>query len=135
MNELLSVKDVLGFAIERTAALNNFWNLFIVVATAVVGIMASGKPFTNSKLLKIFLSIAFILFAYTNLTAILKLANLRAALLDMIPKDIENIQPVIDNLTPPGHLQYIVYHGMLDIVVVAAIWFVPWSKLTGQNKR
>jgi hypothetical protein len=72
----VDAKDVLGFAIERASALNGFWNLYIAVATGLVGIMASGKPFTQSKALKLFLSFAFVVFAVSEITIIV-LAGLR----------------------------------------------------------
>ena len=118
--------DILGFAIDRASAINTYWNIFIAVATAVVGVMASGKAFTNSRVLKIFLSGAFVVFAYSNFEAIIRLGELREALLDMLPNDLPNRQAVVGSLSPAEWWQYAGFHVFLDAVVLAAIWFVPW---------
>jgi hypothetical protein len=122
----LEAKDILGFAIERASAVNTYWNIFIAVATAVVGVMASGKPFTTSLALKIVLSGAFLVFAYSNLAAILRLGELREALLSMLPDDITSRQAIVASLSPAEGWQYTVFHVVLDLVVLAAIWLVPW---------
>ncbi len=85
--------------------------------------MASGKVFTKSKSLKIFLTIAFVVFAYSNLDGILRLGRLRTALLGLLPN---NLQALDESFAPANPWQYIGFHGVLDLLVVAAIWFVPW---------
>lgn len=121
---MLETKDILGFAIERASAINTYWNIFIAVATSVVGVMASGKAFTNSRALKIFLTGAFIVFAYSNLEAIIRLGELREALLTMLSNDLP--EAVIKSLSPAKWWQYTGFHIFLDAVVLAAIWLVPW---------
>ena len=122
----MDAKDILGFAIDRAAAINTYWNIFIAVATAVVGVMASGKAFTNSRVLKIFLTGAFVVFAYSNLDAILRLAELREALLAMLPDGLPQRETLVASLNPAKWWQYSAFHVFLDAVVIAAIWFVPW---------
>jgi hypothetical protein len=117
------VKDILGFAIDRATAINGYWNLYIAVATGLVGVMSSGKVFTNSKPMKVFATIAFVVFAYSNLDAILRLGELRAVLLDMLPTEMKALH---ESLAPAKPWQYIAFHGALDLLVIAAIWFVPW---------
>ena len=127
--ESISAKDVLGFAIERASALNGLWNLFIAVATAVVGVMASGRSFTASPLLKVSLSLAFVAFACVNLDAMIRLGNLREALLGMLPPALPNRAEIVKSLSPAESWQYKSFHLFLDAVVLAAIWFVPWLTL------
>lgn len=126
-------QDVLGFAIERASAINTYWNIFIGVATAVVGVMASGKAFTNSRALKIFLTGAFVVFAYSNLDAILRLGELREALLAMLSTDFPNREAVVQSLRPAEWWKYTGFHVFLDAVVLAAIWFVPWPISDREN--
>ena len=128
---MLESKDILGFAIERASAINTYWNIFIAVATAVIGIMASGKGFTDSTALKLFLTGAFIVFAYSNLDAILRLGELREALLAMLPSELPNHQAVVKSLSPASRWQYTVFHVFLDLSVLAAIWIVPWPNSDG----
>jgi len=121
----MEIKDILGFAIERASALNGLWNIYIAVATGVLGVMASGKAFTTSKILKVFLSLVFVVFAYSNLDAILRLGDLRNSLLQMLPTGMDALKL---NLKPAEPLHYKVFHLVLDAIVVAAIWFVPWPR-------
>ena len=122
----LESKDILGFAIDRASAINTYWNIFIAVATAVVGVMASGKTFTDSLTLQIILTGAFVVFAYSNLEAIIRLGKLRKALLAMLPDDLPNCEAVVESLSPAGRWHYAGFHVFLDVVVLSAIWFVPW---------
>lgn len=119
----MDIKDILGFAIDRASAINGYWNLYIAVATGFVGIMSSGKVFTKSTSLKVFLTIAFVVFAYSNLDAILRLGELRTALLDMLPTGMKALH---ESLAPAKPWQYKAFHGVLDLLVVGTIWFVPW---------
>lgn len=119
----IEAKEILGFAIERASALNGLWNLYIAVATAGIGLMASGKAFTTSKILKSALTVAFLVFAYSNIDAIWRLGELRTSLLQLLPQDLDAIKK---SLEPATCLQYGVFHFILDLLVVLAIWFVPW---------
>lgn len=126
MKVLLESKDILGFAIERASAINTYWNIFLAVATFVVGVMASGEVFTDSWSLKIFITGAFVVFAYSNLDAIIRLGELREALLAMLPSDLPNREAVVRSLSPATSRQYTGFHVFLDASVLAAIWLVPW---------
>jgi len=119
-------KDILALAMDRASAVNTYWNIFIAIATAVVGIVASGKPFARSRALKIFLTLAFVVFAYSNLEAIIRLGELREALLEMLPGDLPNWRAVVASIRPAEWWRYTGFHVFLDLVVLSAIWFVPW---------
>lgn len=122
----LQTSEILGFAIDRASAVNTYWNLYIAVATAVIGTMASGKAFVGSTPLKVFLSLAFIVFAASNLFAILRLGDLRTALLDMLPETLPRALTV--SLSPASPAAYSAFHIALDLVVLACIWFVRWPR-------
>ena len=98
----------------------------VAVATAAVGVMASGKPFTNSRPLKIVLTVAFLVFALSNLDAIIRLGELREALLNMLPMDFPNREDLVKSLSPATWWQYTVFHVLLDTAVLACIWIVRW---------
>ena len=120
------VKDtnaVLGFAIERASAINGYWNLYIAVATGLVGVMASGRAFTSSVTLKAFLTVAFVVFALSNLDAIVRLGRLRSALLEQLPAELGKVGR---NLAPAPTRQYVAFHAVLDLTVLGAVWLVPW---------
>ena len=44
----------------------------------------------------------------------------------MEAKDI--LEAIGKSLQPARPWQYIAFHGTLDLLVVAAIWFVPWPQ-------
>lgn len=121
----LTKKDILEIAIERSGALNNYWNIFIAVSLGVVGVMASGETFTDSDILKIVLTVAFVVFAYANLDAILCLGKLRQALINKIKED-EGLKPIVESIKPAKNWHYVVFHVLLDISVIFSVWFVPW---------
>ncbi len=124
--EAIPATDVLGFAIERASALNGLWNLYIAVATGVIGVMASGKSFTTSPFLKVSLSLTFAVFACVNMDAMFRLGDLREALLAMLPPSLPNRAAVVKSLSPVQPWQYAAFHLFSDAVVLAAVWLVPW---------
>lgn len=119
----LQTHEILNLAIDRASAVNTYWNLCIAVATAVIGTMASGRMFTTSAALKVFLSLAFIVFAASNLFAILRLGDLRIALIYMLPETLPTA--LADAIRPASAAAYSVFHIALDGLVLACIWFVP----------
>jgi hypothetical protein len=119
----IDTKEILGFAIERASALNGLWNLYIAVVTAVLGLMASGKAFTTSSKLKWMLTIAFTVFACSNLDAIWRLGELRTSLIQLLPSELEEIKK---SLAPATFMQYGLFHGVLDLLVLLAIWRISW---------
>ncbi|MBG6173577.1 hypothetical protein IWQ55_000851 [Labrenzia sp. EL_208] len=118
--------SLLQLSMDSSKEVNTYWNLYIAVATAVVGIMAAGHQYTNSKILKIILSGAFLVFAISNLLAIIRLGNLRMALINAFPDEFKNNPELMAGLMPADWLSYTAFHGFLDIAVIAAIWAVPW---------
>jgi hypothetical protein len=120
----LNPTDILRLAIDRSSAIMTLWNIFIAVATAVVGVMAKG--FAGSRTLKLVLSGAFVIFAASNLWAILRLGELRTALLAMLPADLPNHAAIVASLSPAQAWQYALFHGILDLSVLAIIWLVRW---------
>ena len=125
----MEAKDFLSFAIDRASAINVLWNLWLGVATGVVGFMVSGKEFTQGIVLRAFVSVAFGLFAYSNLNAILRLGNLREALLQAIPLDLPNRAAIIEGLSPAEPVEYITFHVVIDVVVLGVIWAAPFNRL------
>ena len=117
--------EIVRLAIDRSSAVNTYWNLYIAVATAVVGTAASGGEFTSSLALKIILTGAFALFALSNLNAIQRLGELRSVLLEMLPEDMPKRERLLESLKPATRHTYAVFHVALDIAIIACIWFAP----------
>ena len=118
--------SLLQLSMDSSKEVNTYWNLYIAVATAVVGIMAAGHQYANSKVLKLILSVAFLVFAVSNLLAIIRLGTLRTALINAFPDELKNNSELVAGLMPADWQAYLAFHGFLDVTVIAAIWAVPW---------
>lgn len=110
--------DLLKMLIERTSYINTYWNFYIIVSTAVIGTIASGKIHI-SKTIRVILTIAFLLFAASNLHAILTVNEQRDALVALIPPELSAVS---QTLKPGPMLQYITFHLLLDIAVLFGVW-------------
>ena len=111
--------DLLKLLVERTSYINTYWNFYIVVATAIVGIVASGKV-DITRNIRIVLTVAFILFTYSNYHAIENVNEQRNA----ISKNIKNKELVTIKRTfePNEYWKYLLFHLLLDITVLVSIW-------------
>src|SRR5262249_15475249 len=61
-----------------------YWNLYIAVALSGIGFLASGKLFAQQARIKLVLTVGFVVFALSNLNAMLCINHQRQALLKMI---------------------------------------------------
>jgi hypothetical protein len=80
----------------------------------------------TSITLKLFLTMAFIIFAWSNLGAIIALGRLRTVLLERLPADMKAIR---ESMVPATSWQYFCFHLVLDLLVVGSIWLVPWQSI------
>lgn len=123
-------EKLLPILIERSGAINTYWNLFIGVALGCLGLFASAKPFTASSRFKALVTLAFAWFAWSNLDAILALNRMRNAIADLITE--ESLRRIVSELRPYSTSSYIVYHLVLDLSVVFTLWFVKWPEMIGK---
>ncbi|AXS39833.1 hypothetical protein [Breoghania sp. L-A4] len=122
---------ILGFAIDRAGAVNTYWNIYIAVASTVIGavISLSGSDATvSAPAIKPVLAGAFIVFALSNLGAIKQLGRLRSALLAMLPGEMDNRAAIVESLKPRSAAVYTGFHLTLDVLVLAVIFHqdLPW---------
>src|SRR5258706_11085843 len=76
--------DTLKLLFDRADALNGYWNLYIAVALGVLGLMASGKSFAHLRQTKALLTIAFVVFALSNLEVLIATNEQRRAIAALI---------------------------------------------------
>ncbi|MEP5730848.1 MAG: hypothetical protein ABJL67_15935 [Sulfitobacter sp.] len=119
-------QEVLKILIERGSYMNTYWNFYIVVASAVVGIMASGKEFASSSALKAILVLAFSGFAVSNYSALMSLIEQRLALSNVLSPDFP--ADLKASLEPMDTVIYRVFHLAMDLIVVCCILVVPWHR-------
>ncbi|MGC1495499.1 MAG: hypothetical protein WA790_06805 [Sulfitobacter sp.] len=117
----------LKLLIERASYMNTYWNFFIGVSSAIIGILASGKNFTRNSGLKAILVLVFIVFAISNFGAISSLVDQRHALLWQLSSDFPT--DLSKSLQPKTYGEYLAFHLVLDLLVVICILFVPWHLL------
>jgi hypothetical protein len=115
--------ELLKVVFQRADALNGYWNLYIVVALGVLGVMASGKSFTKRPSIKLLLSLAFAGFAYSNLDVLYHTNEQRRILIGLVEP---LYRAAADHAAPASNLALLSFHVFLDIAVVACIWVVPW---------
>jgi hypothetical protein len=119
---------LLGHMFGRADALNGYWNLYIGVTLGLLGVMASGKPFTELRTIKALLTVAFVAFALSNLDAIDSTNEQRRQLL-LLLKD-SPYYTAGKTAGPPESWQLRTFHLVLDLLIVLCVWLVPLHKAT-----
>lgn len=128
----MSIEDIalLKILIERTGYINTYWNFYVIVATAITGIIVSDKIHITFNI-RIILTIAFILFALSNYSAINNLNKQRLEISELIPiNKSTNKQLVIvtETLKPRKLSDYKLFHALLDILILSLIWLFKQRK-------
>ena len=125
-------QKLLELLFSRADALNGFWNLYIAVSLGALGVMVSGKPFTEVKAIKALLTTSFLAFAYSNYDVIASTNLQRVELLKLLEGSA--FKAAASAAAPPSPVMLRLFHGTLDAIVVLAIWLVPWHKtIKGQS--
>lgn len=119
--------ELIKLLIERGSYMNTYWNFYIVVTSAIIGILASGKEFTRLFAVRGLLCVVFILFAASNFNAIYNLISQRIALADQLTTAVPDA--LMSTLKPQNYEIYIAFHVLLDLAVVACILWVPWHAM------
>ncbi len=122
--------DTLKLLFDRADALNGYWNLYIAVALGVLGLMASGKSFAHLRQTKALLTIAFVVFALSNLEVLIATNEQRRAIAALIDPAY---RAAAQHAGPPENWKLIAFHLTLDLVVVLCIWLVKWHSLKDES--
>ena len=129
--------DILKILVERTSYINIYWNFYIVVATAILGVLASGK-IVITKNIRIILTVAFVLFTSSNYGAIKDVNEQRTAILEQLSVESqyktteaktkfgntpqEKLSIIANKFKPNPEWQYLLFHLLLDITILISIW-------------
>ena len=135
--------DLLKILVERTSYINTYWNFYIVVATAILGILASGKV-AITKNIRLILTVSFVLFTYSNYKAIKDVNEQRTVILNQISvesqKETAEHEKIIGNtpqeklsivagkFKPNPEWQYLLFHLLLDTTILVSIWRIGSQK-------
>ena len=116
--------ELIDHAISRIGDASDYWNFFIVVVSAIIGLMASGRSLVRQRRVRGALAILFAIFAVGNLFAIYTANEQRAAFVALLTQP--GLEGVANTLRPVQLITYGGYHLILDIVTILIIVLVPW---------
>ncbi len=128
----MDIKDALGFLFQRADATQTFWNLYLGVVTTILGLLTAAKIDWFRREVCIALTCVFAVFAYSNFAALDALRQQRAGLVD-VAVHAQGFQEcvyrsILRAVGPPGRITLRIYHLVLDLFVIAAVWFVPFLR-------
>jgi hypothetical protein len=123
--------ELIKLAIDRSEAINTYWNLYIAVAGAIVGIIASDKVVITLRLRWIVAAV-FIVWALSNLDAIWILNKQRSELCSLLESKSPEAQPLSKELRPHCAYLYVLYHLVLDLGVLG---FIRYAKPTARKEQ
>jgi hypothetical protein len=109
----------------RADAFNLLWMLYIAVAAAVLGLLASGSRLAASLQFKGLLTLAFLAFAASHFWALWINATQREAMLTLFTAT-DYWQAALTARPPPIEV-YATCHAVFDLVVIGCILGVPWQ--------
>ena len=119
----LTARDAADLFVAFQSEMNTYWNVFILVALGIVGFVI-GQKAPPPRRFRTLLVVAFGVFALGNLYSVLGqhavMLELWARLRD--PSFAGQLASAFDrlNLSPPWRVA--LYHILLDITVVIALW-------------
>jgi hypothetical protein len=127
MDQSIPLKELLQMYFERSGAVETFWSFEIVVVLGILTIMCTVPHVFADFARRLVVTIAFVLFAASNLQAILVITRQRRILRSEIANLVAG-HPHIDKLgsirvlSPPSELEVILYHLTFDALAMFLIW-------------
>ena len=126
----LDAKDLLPLAFERSAAVQTFWNFYIVVTLGLLGFLASAAKACSRRPVQAALTFTFVAFTLSNLAALLAVNRQLeqvAVAADAKLSDGGQLHGLKDGrLLHPSPLWAIAgFHLLGDALMVAVIWLLP----------
>jgi hypothetical protein len=112
--------ELMKVALERSEAINTYWNFYLAVAGAIIGILSSDKV-TITRTLRGAIGLVFTAWAASNLQAIWILNRERQTLCDLLVLHGGEFTRLATDLSPQEPWKYLVFHLVLDAGVLAFI--------------
>ncbi len=119
--------DELDLLISLSSKMNVYWNFYIVILGGFVGAIATDKVHLDDKTKMIF-TVIFILFVFSHLSSILHVIDQRQEIIEFIIQDYPKYESIATTFNPLQSSTYVIYHLVLDAVVLAAIWLIKQPK-------
>ena len=122
----MNYSDLVQLYFERSAALQSYWNLYVIVIGGLLAFSSLRKePDVITTLL---ISVLFVCFAYKNLGAIEEVTGQRHAVLagmkQVAPGEARSESMVLleNTLHPPAFEGVRNFHWSSDLLTLAALW-------------
>jgi hypothetical protein len=150
--DISGAKELVELLAVRTEAWNTLWDVYKVVAVAIVGIVASGKILKDhQRMASIIAIIGFLVFSIGNFTALDEMRKQRDALVNYVISYVEAQNEKEDTTLfkkkanneiimfakasmPPSRENLRTYHWLLDVFVVLLLFFLPkFQKLPDES--
>lgn len=125
----MNYNELIQLYFERTTALQNYWNLYVVVVGGLLAFSSLRKQ--PAIVTTLIVSLLFCLFAYENHDAIQIATGQRLATHEAITKfdlgatnpTAKQVRDVLEpTLTPASHASVRTTHLISDILVIAGLW-------------
>jgi len=125
----MNYNDLIQLYFERTTALQNYWNLYVVVVGGLLAFSSLRKQ--PALVTTLIVSLLFCLFAYENHDAIQVATGQRLATHEAITKfdpgatnpTAKQVRDLLElSLTPASHASVRMTHLTSDLLVIAGLW-------------
>jgi hypothetical protein len=119
--ETNATKDLLEFFFHCSDSMQTFWNFYVTIVLGLIAFFASTKN-PNKPMARI-ITIAFILFAFVNLSGLQDLTNQRLVAAEQVKINSDELAVLYKNtLNPPKFWMVATFHVILDIITISTIW-------------
>jgi hypothetical protein len=131
----MNYNELIQLYFERTTALQNYWNLYVVVVGGLLAFSSLRKQ--PAAITTLIVSALFCLFAYENYDAIQIATGQRLATHEAITKfdagaATPTAKPMRDllepTLTPASHASVRTTHLISDVLVIAGLWAMEFRR-------
>lgn len=125
----MNYNELIQLYFERTTALQNYWNLYVVVVGGLLAFSSLRKQ--PAVVTTLIVSLLFSLFAYENEDAIQVATGQRLAAREAISKydpgaaeaPAKPLRDILEpTLTPASHASVAMTHLISDLLVIAGLW-------------
>jgi hypothetical protein len=120
---------------------NALWNFFTVIALGVVGIIYGGVKLGSVGRARLPVSLGFGVWALANMSSLTRvqalLVTLTASMNSAVTlKDTpEILKPLLKQIWVAPTWSIVLFHVVLDIIVLGAIWWPTLGKARGARRR
>ena len=138
----MNYNELIQLYFERTTALQNYWNLYVVVVGGLLAFSSLRKQ--PAAITTLIVSALFCLFAYENHDAIQVATGQRLATHEAITKfdpgaagpTAKQVRDVLEpTLTPASHGSVRITHLTSDILVLAGLWAMELRRRRLRNSN